>query len=184
MPTPDFIRRLRAHIGQDLLWLIGVTAVVVDAERRVLLHRRADDGAWSTPGGIVEPGEQPAAALVREVEEETGVLVVCERIGGVSSEEPFTYANGDRVQFMDIAFRCRPVGGEARVDGDESLDVGWFPLDGLPPLSGTVLRRIRCAFAEGAAWFAAPDADPAPRAVPEAAPAPAPPVARPGGSGG
>lgn len=161
MPTPDFIRRLRTHIGQDLILLIGVSGVVVDSARRVLLHRRADDGAWSTPGGIVEPGEQPAAALVREVYEETGVRVVCERIGGVASEPPFSYANGDRVQVMDVAFRCRPVGGKIRVDGDESLDVGWFELDALPPLNDVILRRIRCALDEGPAWFTDPATDPA-----------------------
>lgn len=164
MPTPEFILELREHIGHGPIWLTGVTAVVIDHRGRVLLHRRADDGAWSTPGGIVEPGEQPAPALVREVFEETGIHVAVERIGSVVSEPPFTYANGDRVQFLDIAFRCRPVGGEIRVDGDESLDAGWFDLDGLPPLNERILRRIRHARDDGAAYFAAPaSVDAAPR---------------------
>lgn len=41
-------------------------------------------------------------------------------------------ANGDVVQWMDVAFRCRAVGGEPRVNDDESIDVGWFHSSALP----------------------------------------------------
>ncbi|MDT0304447.1 NUDIX hydrolase [Streptomonospora wellingtoniae] len=156
MPTPDFILRLRKHVGHELLWLTGVTAVVVAESGEILLHRRADDGFWSTPGGILEPGEQPAAALVREVAEETGVDVAPERIASVVTEPPFTYGNGDRVQFMDVTFRCRPVGGSARPDEEESLEVGWFAPDRLPPMNERVMRRIAHAREEGPAYYAAP----------------------------
>ncbi|MBV2365935.1 NUDIX domain-containing protein [Streptomonospora nanhaiensis] len=159
MATPDFILGLRKHVGHDLLWLTGVTAVVVADSGEVLLHRRADDGNWSTPGGILEPGEQPAAALVREVAEETGVAVVPERIASVVTEPPFTYPNGDQVQFIDITFRCRAVGGRARADGEESLEVAWFSRDALPPMNGRVLRRIRHAHDEGPAYYVAPHED-------------------------
>ncbi|GHC96072.1 NUDIX hydrolase [Nocardiopsis terrae] len=145
MPVPEFLRKLRRHVGHDLLPLVGVTAVVLDGGGRVLLHRRSDDGRWATPGGILEPGEQPARAVVREVREETGVLVEVERLATVIGQEPHTYPNGDQVQFLDLAFRCRPVGGELRVDGDESLDVGWFAPDRLPRMADRILERIRCA---------------------------------------
>lgn len=158
MATPDFILRLRKHVGHEKLFLTGVTGVVigdgtVGDEGAVLLHRRADGGAWSPPGGILEPGEQPAEALVREVEEETGIVAVPERVASVVTGDPFTYDNGDVVQFVDIAFRCRPVGGRIRVDGDESLEVAWFPMDGLPPMADRVLDRILRAHEGGRAWF-------------------------------
>ncbi|WP_046470456.1 NUDIX hydrolase [Allosalinactinospora lopnorensis] len=157
MPTPDFILRLRKHVGNELLWLTGVTAVVIGDSGEILLHRRADDGRWSTPGGILEPGEQPAVALVREVFEETGVHVEVERVASVVTEPPFTYPNGDRVQFLDIAFRCRAVGGAPRLDEDESLDVRWFAPDGLPELNTRILRRIRHARDDGEAWYVCPE---------------------------
>lgn len=43
------------------------------------------------------------------------------------------YHNGDQWQALNVTFRCRTVSGEARVNDDESIDVGWFPLDELPP---------------------------------------------------
>lgn len=153
MATPDFIRELRASAGRQLLFLPGVSAVVLDGEGRVLLARRADTGGWSIIGGIAEPGEQPAATAVREVYEETAVRCVPERVILVQGLEPVTYPNGDRCQFVDISFRCRAVGGAARVNDDESLEVGWFERDALPPLEDFALERIKQAMDEGPAWF-------------------------------
>ena len=154
MATPDFIRTLRAFAGRQLLWLPGVTAIVFDDEDRVLLHRRSDTGRWSVIGGIPEPGEQPAACAVREVEEETGVRCVAERIVLVQALPPITYVNGDTCQYMDITLRCRAVGGRARVNDDESLEVGWFAVDALPDLNEHGVFRIKQALSEAPTWFA------------------------------
>ncbi|MEU0600871.1 NUDIX domain-containing protein [Streptomyces sp. NPDC006393] len=153
MATPDFIRTIRASAGRQLLWLPGVTAIVFDDEGNVLLGRRSDTGRWSVIGGIPDPGEQPADCAVREVHEETAVRCVAERVVLVQALEPVTYANGDICQFMDITFRCRAVGGEARVNDDESLDVGWFAVDALPALDEFGLVRIKQALSDGPTWF-------------------------------
>lgn len=157
MPTPEFILALRERVGHDLLWLTGVTAVVVDDEGRVLLGQRSDTGRWALISGILEPGEQPAVAVVREAWEETGVHIEVERISSVVTGPPAVYPNGDRVQFMDVAFRCRPVSGEARVNDDESLAVGWFAPDELPPLDDEQHQRLLQALKdEPAAFFVRP----------------------------
>ncbi|WP_053206993.1 NUDIX hydrolase [Jiangella muralis] len=153
MPTPEFILALRERVGHDLLWLTGVTAVIVDDEGRVLLHQRSDTGQWATISGILEPGEQPAAAVVREAWEETGVHIEVERISSVTTDPPITYPNGDVVQYLSIAFRCRPVGGEARVNDDESLAVEWFAPDDLPPLDVTARERLAHALKDDPAPY-------------------------------
>ncbi|GGP43990.1 NUDIX hydrolase [Streptomyces calvus] len=153
MATPDFIRTLRASAGHQLLWLPGITALVFDDEGRVLLNRRSDTRKWAVIGGIPEPGEQPAACAVREVEEETAVRCVVERVVLVQALSPVTYDNGDVCQFMDITLRCRAVGGEAKVNDDESLEVGWFAVDALPELSEFAHFRIKQAVAEAPTWF-------------------------------
>lgn len=157
MAIPDFLRDLRATAGHQLLWLPGVTALVFDDQDRVLLNRRTDTGRWAVLGGIPDPGEQPAACAVREVFEETAVRCVAERVVLVQAIDPVRYDNGDVCQYMDITFRCRAVGGEARVNDDESLDVGWFAVDALPELNEFGKMRIKQALADGPTWF-----DPAP----------------------
>ncbi|MFF6832163.1 NUDIX domain-containing protein [Streptomyces sp. NPDC012438] len=154
MATPDFIRTLRETAGHQLLFLPGVSAVVFDDRGRVLLGRRSDNGRWAIIGGIVEPGEQPADCAVREVYEETAVRCEAERIVIVETlRKPVVYPNGDRCQFMDVTFRCRAVGGEARVNDEESTEVGWFDLDDLPEMKRFSLLRIEKALADEPTWF-------------------------------
>jgi ADP-ribose pyrophosphatase YjhB (NUDIX family)/GNAT superfamily N-acetyltransferase len=162
MPTPEFILSLREHVGHDLLWLTGVTAVVLDAEDRVLLGRRSDTGDWAVPSGILEPGEQPADGLVREVEEETCVRVRVDSLTSVWTQPEVRYPNGDRSQFLDLCFLCRPVSGEAGVGDGELTEVGWYALDDLPQgLRPTSVVKIQRALASGGrAWFEGGSADP------------------------
>ncbi|MEV5964324.1 NUDIX domain-containing protein [Kribbella sp. NPDC051952] len=135
MPTPKFILELREKIGHDLLWLTGITGVVLNEQDEILLVRRADNGQWSLVAGILEPGEQPAAGLMREIQEETAVEAAIDRLVSIESLPPGSYPNGDQVQFLDLCFRCRPLRGEPRVNDDESLEVRWWPLNDLPPLT-------------------------------------------------
>ncbi|CAM5645105.1 NUDIX domain-containing protein [Streptomyces atroolivaceus] len=153
MATPDFIRDIRATAGHQLLLLPGISAVVFDDAGRVLLGRRSDTGKWSVIGGIAEPGEEPAVTAEREVHEETAVHCVAERVVLVQALKPVQYANGDRCQYLDITFRCRATGGEARVNDDESLEVAWFDVDALPPLSEFALLRIKQSLTDEPTWF-------------------------------
>ncbi|WP_371477947.1 NUDIX domain-containing protein [Kitasatospora sp. NBC_00315] len=142
MAIPQFLADLRSVVGDRLLWLSGVAAVIVDDDGRVLLGQRADDGHWSLIGGILDPGEQPADGLVREVEEEAGVVVRPELLASVTVSPEVVFDNGDRCQFLELTFRCRWVSGEARVNDDESLDIRWFAPDALPELSPRILNRL------------------------------------------
>ncbi len=155
MPISPYLKSLRDELGPRLLLLPGVTAVVLDDQHRVLLGQRSDNGNWTLIAGVMDPGEQPAETVVREVYEETAVHVVAERITSVLTQPPNTYPNGDRCEYVDITFRCRAVGGEARVNDVESLRVGWYPLDDLPPITALSRRRLELALAPSeAAWFA------------------------------
>ena len=157
VPVPEFIVELREKIGHDLLWLPGVTGLVVDEADRVLLVRRADNLRWTLITGCLDPGEQPADGIAREILEETGVTAEVERVLAVEATRRSQAVNGDHTVYLDVAFVCRPTGGVARVNDDESVDVGWFPISGLPDIPE---RHEACVkrYLDGieSAWFARP----------------------------
>lgn len=154
MAIPDFIVELRARVGHAPLTLPAVTAVVFDEAGRVLHVRRADDGRWALVTGCLDPGEQPADGAVREVLEETAIEVAVERLLGVEALDLAVLPNGDQVWWLDLAFRCRAVGGEARVNDDESVEVAWFHPGEGPELDDRQARCLKLALAGGErAWF-------------------------------
>ncbi len=104
MPIPEFIVALREKVGHAPLWLSGVSVVIRDDDGRVLLTRRADNGQWAVVSGVLEPGEEPSAAAVREAKEETGVDAELVRITSIDVTEPITYPNGDVTQYLDVCF--------------------------------------------------------------------------------
>lgn len=138
---------LREHIGHELLWMPGVTALVLDHERaRMLAVRRADDGAWTPVTGIIDPGEEPAVAAEREVAEEAGIACRAERILDVRTLPPITYANGDRAQYLDLCFLCIADGRAEPFPADgENTAARWFPLEAPPPMNARFAQQLALA---------------------------------------
>ncbi|WP_304452650.1 NUDIX hydrolase [Nocardiopsis sp. YSL2] len=97
---------------------VSVTGVVVRPEDgKVLVIKRADDGRWVPPGGVLELDETPEQCVVREVWEETGIKAKPIRLTGV-------YKNMN-LGVVSLAFLCEPVGGEIRAS-DESTVTAWL----------------------------------------------------------
>ena len=173
--TPEFIVELRRHIGHAELWLIGVTVIVVRGEagaEEVLLVRRADDGRWTPVTGIVDPGEEPDVAGVREVLEETALAAEMTSLLAVQTTRKIEYHNGDRAQFLDHAFLARVTGDGAGSTGaaagagagagigagagdaaephpadGENTEVAWVPLAEIPVLGARFDRTVELAIA-------------------------------------
>nr|WP_217274563.1 NUDIX domain-containing protein [Rathayibacter sp. VKM Ac-2835] len=141
---------MRERVGTELLWLTGVTAVIVREEpvRQVLLVRRADTGAWTAVTGVIDPGETVAGTARREALEEAGVEIEVQRVVWLHTLPPMEYPNGDRAQYLDHVLRARYLSGEAHVADDESSEVGWFAPDALPPMSAEHRERISRALSD------------------------------------
>jgi 8-oxo-dGTP pyrophosphatase MutT (NUDIX family) len=144
VPIPEFIVELRRHIGPAPLWLIAITAVVI-RDQQVLLIQRSDNGAWTPVTGIVDPGENPADAAVREVLEESGIHAVAARLAWVHVTPPIVHVNGDQAQYLDHVFRMDWVGGEPFAADDETMAARWFDLADTPHMSDNMWRRIELA---------------------------------------
>jgi ADP-ribose pyrophosphatase YjhB (NUDIX family) len=106
--------------------LVGVGAVVVD-QGRVLLVRRGTEplkGHWSIPGGLVELGERLLDAIVREIAEETGLVV--EPVELIELLDRIHY-DADRVRYHYVIadYLCRVVGGALHAASDADA-VRWI----------------------------------------------------------
>ncbi|MCY0148662.1 (deoxy)nucleoside triphosphate pyrophosphohydrolase [Hoeflea sp. G2-23] len=103
--------------------LLVVACALVDADGRVLLSQRPKGkklaGLWEFPGGKVEPGETPEAALIRELMEELGVATKTDCLA------PLTFASHsyDEFHLLMPLFVCRRFEGSAR--GLEGQVLKW-----------------------------------------------------------
>jgi 8-oxo-dGTP diphosphatase len=99
---------------------VSVAAAVVNDDGRLLAIRRRDNGHWEPPGGVLELEETIEDGLVREIYEETGLMVKPERLTGV-------YKNMNR-GIVALVFRCSVVAG-AQTSTAEAAEVAWLTSD-------------------------------------------------------
>jgi 8-oxo-dGTP diphosphatase len=108
--------------------LIVVAGALSDADGRVLMARRPAGkqhaGLWEFPGGKVEPGETPGAALVRELREELGIAIDSDALLPVA----FSESPGDR-HLVLLLYRCRSWRGEPRAL--DAAEIRWVAVNDL-----------------------------------------------------
>jgi ADP-ribose pyrophosphatase YjhB (NUDIX family) len=136
---------LALELGRDSGYAtpkVDVRGVIFDDRERVLLMQEKADGRWSLPGGWADPGDAPSVAVTREILEETGYhssvvkLIACWDRDLQDNPPPMP------VHVYKLFFLCRRDGAAQSPEALETLDVGWFGLDALPPLSlGRVNHR-------------------------------------------
>jgi ADP-ribose pyrophosphatase YjhB (NUDIX family) len=114
---------------------VGAVAVADDELLLVQRGRGPGTGRWSVPGGRVEAGETDHRAVLREVAEETGLMVeVIRLLGNVQLPAP------DGAVFDIYDYICRPAGGTLSA-GDDAEETRWCDaetLATLPVVSGLV----------------------------------------------
>jgi 8-oxo-dGTP pyrophosphatase MutT (NUDIX family) len=120
-------------------------AAVFNAWGEILLIQRTDDQLWAMPGGAFEVGETPAEGACREAWEETGVAV--EPLALVGVYDSRLCGSRTAAHLYQFVFLCRPHDPAAQpIVSNETLGVGWYAEDALPPLSPGHAPRIADAF--------------------------------------
>jgi 8-oxo-dGTP pyrophosphatase MutT (NUDIX family) len=137
MGISPYMKNLRAHLGPQLVMMPSVAAIVRNQAGEILFLVRSDNGLWDLPAGAIDPGETPALAIVREVREETGLIVEPSAVLGVFGGPGFrlSYDNGDIVEYTVIVFECRIVGGELGGLDDETAELRFISAADRPRLT-------------------------------------------------
>ncbi len=131
MPISPYLKNLRHYLGHDLILTPGADAIVRNAEGNVLLQRRSDNGQWGLLGGVTDPNESPAQAVVREVYEEAGLIVRPTRCVALIKLD-MVYPNEDHLQPTVAVFECEIVSGELKSLDGESLELRFFAPEEFP----------------------------------------------------
>ena len=115
---------------------LGCSAVIFDeAREKVLLTKRADNGLWCLPGGGMDPGESVEETIIREVQEETGLIVRVLRLIGVYSDPNWlvVYNESDSVQIVALNFEVEITAGEPGLS-NETSDWDYYSLEEIDKL--------------------------------------------------
>ena len=142
--SDSYILRLRKMVGSQLLLNPGGRAIVQNNAEEILLHKRSDFGFWDLPGGGAEVGESAEQCVIREVYEETGLIVErFEPIGFASNPEleKVIYPNGDIIQGFALILHVTQWSGSLQAS-TESTELSFFKIDNLPEMrwKGTNLK--------------------------------------------
>jgi len=116
----------RAINGSLVREVVGALAFHPEGERILLVKasRGFTKGMWNIPGGFVTYAESPELAMVREMEEETGVRLRLEKLLGV-----FTQKFGSPYYMRGHMFLARATNTDLRLQEDEIAEAQWFTLD-------------------------------------------------------
>lgn len=145
------------RIGRKGKIRVGCSAAIFNADGKVLLTRRADNGQWCLPSGGMDAGESTVEAAVREVFEETGLHVRMTRLVGVYSDpnQLVMYADGNKVQILAVHFEAEIIGGELGLS-EETTDFGYFSraeVDAMDLLGHHKQRVVDTWTAQATAFF-------------------------------
>lgn len=140
MPHGMRVKLVRLLVSK---YVIGAVVFTRDAEAaapgRLLLLRQPPGRGWTLPAGLLRKGEEPVLGGLRELAEETGIVLTREQIRP-AVPNAVVHAKG----WVDMVFEADVPASTTTlsVDGAEVLEAAWHPLDDLPPLTLPTARLL------------------------------------------
>lgn len=116
--------------------LPAALAIVIRDGKALLVRRGSEPnrGIWGFPGGLIEVGESPAQAAIRELFEETGITASPGPVIDVFDSITLDPDGGVIYHFLLVAVLCRWEAGDGKA-GDDAHDLGWYAADGLADIT-------------------------------------------------
>ena len=143
VPPVEVRHRLISRLG-PVSPSVGANGALFDQQGAILLQLRMDDSRWGLPGGSVTTYETPAAAVLREVREETGLICrVVQFVDVFTHSARIEYGPHSRVTLL---YLCEVVGGTVQCS-DEGLEVRYWQLPEVPAWSADHRRQAEAAYA-------------------------------------
>ncbi|MGF9696158.1 MULTISPECIES: NUDIX hydrolase [Paenibacillus] len=130
----DYIKWIRSKVGNDMIILNFSGAIIENNKGEILLQRRRDRNAWGFPGGAMELGESAVDTAIREIKEETGLVVSIGDLVGIYTKYFDEYPNGDQAQTIAFMYRGKVIGGQLDASNEESIELRFFSPDFVPEL--------------------------------------------------
>jgi 8-oxo-dGTP pyrophosphatase MutT (NUDIX family) len=137
MGMSEYYQKLREKVGNELIFMPSVAGIVRNTVGEILLQNKGNGEKWSLPAGAIELGEAPAEAVVREVWEETGLIVSPRKLLGVfgGKDYRYQYPNGHQIEYNIFMFDCEIQSGELNPIDNETAELRYFHPDDMPELA-------------------------------------------------
>lgn len=139
----NYIKYLREFIGTKPIIAPGSAIIVLNKNNEILLQLRSDTLDYGIPGGGMELGDSFEETAQKELNEETGLTAsTLELITIVSGKEfYYKFPHGDEVYNATAVFKASGIKGKLKMN-EESLTLGYYPLNSLPKLNYTTSKIL------------------------------------------
>lgn len=136
---PPRLRRRMVRLGVGT-YTVGAVVLVTEAKTgRLLMVRQPPGKGWSLPAGLLARGERPAEGAVRELQEETGLMISADSlVPAVPNAVVHTRGRWIDVVFLTTVSRDSSLS----CDGSEIIEAAWQPIEALPPVTPATARLL------------------------------------------
>ncbi|CAZ95481.1 NUDIX hydrolase [Zobellia galactanivorans] len=112
---------------------VDVRGLVLNEKNQILMAKESVDGKWTIPGGWAEVGYSPSACIMKEIEEETGLITNVVRLMAVYDKQSHPHPPQPFYVYK-LCFLCRLSGGKL-IPGFDMRGAAFFDIDDLPEIS-------------------------------------------------
>ena len=143
MPPKEVHAQFRNQLGElSITPRIGSDAAIFDSSGKILLLKRSDDETWCLPCGLVDAGESPEQAAIREAREETGLEVKILELVGIYTRLPSI--QWGLFTIVSTVYLCEVTGG-ALQNSHEDLGLQYWDIEEVPTWHGNQEQQARDA---------------------------------------